>query len=94
MSSTTGIKFDAPTKERIREAAGSLDRTSHWFMKKAVMYWLERVEAGASVADILNEDDDRLNSVLTRQRLLNVVSVRPSHLPNPAKPRHGVHLNS
>ncbi|KWS18782.1 hypothetical protein AL065_24635 [Pseudomonas amygdali pv. ulmi] len=22
------------------------------------------------------------------------VSVRPSHLPNPAKPRHGVHLNS
>ncbi|PIN57567.1 transcriptional regulator, partial [Pseudomonas syringae pv. actinidiae] len=20
--------------------------------------------------------------------------VRPSHLPNPAKPRHGVHLNS
>lgn len=44
-------------------------------MKKAVMYWLERVEAGASVADMLNEvelkDDDRLNSVLTRQRLLN-----------------------
>ncbi|SDX38611.1 hypothetical protein SAMN05444064_119117 [Pseudomonas syringae] len=23
-----------------------------------------------------------------------IVSVRPSHLPNPAKPRHGVHLNS
>ncbi|AUY33703.1 MULTISPECIES: hypothetical protein [Pseudomonas] len=75
MSSTTGIKLDALTKERIREAAGSLDRTPHWFMKKAVMYWLERVEGGASVADMLNEvelkDDDRLNSVLTRQRLLN-----------------------
>ncbi|KPB81788.1 Trifunctional transcriptional regulator/proline dehydrogenase/pyrroline-5-carboxylate dehydrogenase [Pseudomonas syringae pv. maculicola] len=44
-------------------------------MKKAVMYWLERVEAGAGVAEMLNEveleDDDRLNSVLTRQRLLN-----------------------
>lgn len=76
MSSTTGIKLDAPTKERIREAAGLLDRTPHWFMKKAVMYWLERVEAGASVADMLNEigleDDARLYSVLTRQRLLSV----------------------
>jgi len=75
VSSTTGIKLDAPTKERIRKAAGSLDRTPHWFMKKAVMYWLERVEAGAGVAEMLNEveleDDDRLNSVLTRQRLLN-----------------------
>ena len=76
MSSTTGIKLDAATKERIREAAGSLDRTPHWFMKKAVMHWLARVEAGASVADMLNEveleEDDRLHSVLTRQRLLNV----------------------
>ncbi|UXH38793.1 MULTISPECIES: hypothetical protein [Pseudomonas] len=44
-------------------------------MKKAVMYWLEKVEAGAGVAEMLCEskldDDDRLNSVLGRQRLLN-----------------------
>ncbi len=39
------------------------------------MYWLEKVEAGAGVAEMLREsnlDDDRLNSVLGRQRLLNV----------------------
>ncbi|CAO3305585.1 MULTISPECIES: transcriptional regulator [unclassified Pseudomonas] len=75
-STTTGIKLDAPTKERIKEAAGLLDRTPHWFMKKAVLYWLERVESGAGVADMLSEteldNDDRLNSVLGRQQLLNV----------------------
>lgn len=74
-STTTGIKLDALTKERIKEAAVLLDRTPHWFMKKAVMYWLEKVEAGAGVAEMLCEsnldDDDRLNSVLGRQRLLN-----------------------
>lgn len=74
-STTTGIKLDALTKARIKEAAVLLDRTPHWFMKKAVMYWLEKVEAGADVAEMLCEtnlgDDDRLNSVLGRQRLLN-----------------------
>ncbi|WP_046785873.1 transcriptional regulator [Pseudomonas putida] len=74
-STTAGIKLDALTKERIKEAAGLLDRTPHWFMKKAVMYWLEKVEAGAGVAEMLSEteldDDERLNSVLSRQRLLN-----------------------
>ena len=75
MSSTTsGIKLDAPTKERIKEAAGLLDRTPHWFMKKAVLYWLEKVESGAGVADMLSEtqldDDHRQNSVVSRQRLL------------------------
>ncbi|MBJ9974214.1 transcriptional regulator [Pseudomonas sp. S75] len=75
-STTTGIKLDAPTKERIKEAASLLDRTPHWFMKKAVMYWLERVEAGAGIGDMLSaselDDDDRQNSVLNRQRLLEV----------------------
>lgn len=75
-STTTGIKLDAPTKERIKQAACLLDRTPHWFMKKAVIYWLERVEAGAGVADMLNEhdleDDKQANSVRSRQRLLNV----------------------
>lgn len=41
-----------------------------------IMYWLARVEAGASVADLLVEteldEDVRLNSVLTRQKLLSV----------------------
>lgn len=45
-------------------------------MKKAIVYWLARVEAGASVSDLLVEteldDDVRLNSVLTRRKLLSV----------------------
>lgn len=73
-STTTGIKLDAPTKKRIKTAACLLDRTPHWFMRKAVLYWLDRVESGAGVADMLSEvdphEDDRLNSVLSRQQLL------------------------
>lgn len=76
-TSTSGIKLDTSTKERIRQAAAALDRTPHWFMKKAVLYWLERVEEGSGVSDMLNEidlEDDLVNSVLGRQQLLNVTS--------------------
>jgi predicted transcriptional regulator len=76
VSTTTGIKLDPSTKQRIKQAAASLDRTPHWFMKKAVLYWLDRVEEGSGVSDILTETDmdadDRLNSVHSRQQLLSV----------------------
>jgi RHH-type proline utilization regulon transcriptional repressor/proline dehydrogenase/delta 1-pyrroline-5-carboxylate dehydrogenase len=76
VSSTTGIKLDPSTKQRIKQAAASLDRTPHWFMKKAVLYWLDKVEDGSALADMLNDSDldadDRLNSVHKRQKLLSV----------------------
>ena len=75
-SSTSGIKLDHLTRERIKQAAASLDRTPHWFMKKAVLYWLDKVEDGSGLAEMLNESDldadDRLNSVRNRQKLLSV----------------------
>ncbi|WP_420234896.1 transcriptional regulator [Pseudomonas sp. ABY48] len=54
-SSTSGIKLDPSTRKRIKQAAASLDRTPHWFMKKAVLYWLRCVEDGSSASDLLNE---------------------------------------
>jgi RHH-type proline utilization regulon transcriptional repressor/proline dehydrogenase/delta 1-pyrroline-5-carboxylate dehydrogenase len=75
-SSTSGIKFDQATKERIKLAAASLDRTPHWFMKKAVQYWLAKVEEGLGVSEMLNETDidfdDRLHSVLGKEKALRV----------------------
>ncbi|WP_444758068.1 ribbon-helix-helix protein, CopG family [Pseudomonas sp. A014] len=72
-SSTAGIKLDSMTKERIRKAAASLDRTPHWFMKKAVLHWLEKVEGGSSVEDMSPacdlDADEYLNSVSSRQKL-------------------------
>ncbi len=72
-SSTSGIKLDPSTRKRIKQAAASLDRTPHWFMKKAVLYWLHSVENGSCASDMLNEADfDADNSVLSRQKLFNV----------------------
>jgi predicted DNA-binding protein len=72
-SSTSGIKLDPATRKRIKQAAAVLDRTPHWFMKKAVLYWLQRIEDGSSASDLLNEVDiDADNSHLSQQKLLNV----------------------
>ncbi|MCX2888287.1 MULTISPECIES: transcriptional regulator [Pseudomonas] len=74
-SSTSGIKLDHSTKARIKQAAATLDRTPHWFMKMAVLYWLQRVEQGSPATEMLIdgdiEADERLNSVLNRLKLLS-----------------------
>lgn len=50
MSVTTlGIKLDEETRARLKSASAKLDRTSHWFMKKAILSFIEKVEAGAGV---------------------------------------------
>nr|WP_289812822.1 hypothetical protein [Pseudomonas alliivorans] len=36
-TSTTGVKLDAATKERLKAAAAVLDRTPHWLMKHAIV---------------------------------------------------------
>jgi RHH-type proline utilization regulon transcriptional repressor/proline dehydrogenase/delta 1-pyrroline-5-carboxylate dehydrogenase len=47
MATTMGIKIDKQTRQRLINAAVSLERTPHWFMKHAIVSWLEKVEAGA-----------------------------------------------
>lgn len=75
-SSTSGIKLDQSTRARIKQAAAALDRTPHWFMKMAVLYWLQRVEQGSNATEMLIdggiEADARINSVLGRQKLLSI----------------------
>ncbi len=46
MSSTTtmGVRLDEATRERIKNAAQRLDRTSHWLIKQAIYNYLEQFD--------------------------------------------------
>lgn len=73
MSVTTlGIKLDGETRARLKSAAGKLDRTSHWFMKKAILHFIEQVEAGADVEAFVAvealERDTLRHSIARRRR--------------------------
>ncbi|CAH0168151.1 transcriptional regulator [Pseudomonas brassicacearum] len=69
---TQGIKLDEETRARLKSASAKLDRTSHWFMKKAILNFIERVEGGAGIeafiADELLEKDTRRHSIARRLR--------------------------
>ncbi|MBJ9974855.1 trifunctional transcriptional regulator/proline dehydrogenase/L-glutamate gamma-semialdehyde dehydrogenase [Pseudomonas sp. S75] len=51
-TTTLGVKLDDPTRERLKAAAQSIDRTPHWLIKQAIFTYLERLEGGASLNDI------------------------------------------
>ena len=45
-TTTLGVKLDDPTRERLKAAASSIDRTPHWLIKQAVLQYVESVERG------------------------------------------------
>jgi predicted transcriptional regulator len=45
MVTTTGIKIDAETKERLKRLGKVKNRTPHWLMKQAIFEFLEREES-------------------------------------------------
>lgn len=67
---TQGIKLDEETRGRLKSASAKLDRTSHWFMKKAILSFIEKVEAGAGIEELiavdLLEKDTRRYSIARR----------------------------
>jgi len=77
MSSVTtlGIKLDGETRARLKSVSAKLDRTSHWFMKKAILQLIEEVEAGARIEDIIGaeflEKDSLRHSVSLRRPMNN-----------------------
>lgn len=72
-TSTTGIKLDESTKQRIKAAAAALDRTPHWLMKHAIATFLAKVEAGATLEELVEPrllaSDTEKNSVMLRRRI-------------------------
>ncbi|MBO1536622.1 transcriptional regulator [Pseudomonas sp. OA65] len=69
---TLGIKLDEETRTRLKSASATLDRTSHWFMKKAILSFIEKVEAGAGVEAFVAvealERDTLRHSISRRRR--------------------------
>ena len=50
-TTTLGVKLDDATRERLKQAAQSLDRTPHWMIKQAIFNYLEQVERGLTPAE-------------------------------------------
>jgi RHH-type proline utilization regulon transcriptional repressor/proline dehydrogenase/delta 1-pyrroline-5-carboxylate dehydrogenase len=51
-TTTLGVKLDEPTRERLKSAAQSIDRTPHWLIKQAIFNYLEKVEGGATLSEL------------------------------------------
>ena len=59
-STTIGVKIDETLRGRLRSAAESQGRTSHWFVKAAILAAIERIENGPATgaSPTQPEDDD------------------------------------
>lgn len=51
-TTTLGVKLDDPTRERLKSAAQSIDRTPHWLIKQAIFNYLEKLEGGATLSEL------------------------------------------
>ena len=51
-TTTLGVKLDDATRERLKQAAQSLDRTPHWLIKQAIFNYLEKLEGGATLSEL------------------------------------------
>ncbi len=61
-TTTLGVKLDDPTRERLKAAAQTIDRTPHWVIKQAIFNYLEKLESGATLPELNGQDkegDDR-----------------------------------
>lgn len=45
-TTTLGVKLDEATRDRLKQAAQTIDRTPHWLIKQAIFTYLEQLESG------------------------------------------------
>ncbi|ALI09347.1 MULTISPECIES: hypothetical protein [Pseudomonas] len=81
MSVTTlGIKLDGETRARLKSVSAKLDRTCHWFMKRAILDFIEKVEAGAGIEALVAvealERDAARHSLARRRR--DTIALEPT----------------
>lgn len=48
-----GVKLDAAMRDRLKDVAQRIDRTSRWFIKQAIFSYLERLENDMNAPEIL-----------------------------------------
>uniref|UniRef100_UPI00191B9898 hypothetical protein n=1 Tax=Pseudomonas paracarnis TaxID=2750625 RepID=UPI00191B9898 len=51
-TTTLGVKLDDPTRERLKSAATSIDRTPHSLIKQALFNYLAKLEGGATLSEL------------------------------------------
>lgn len=56
MTTTMGVKMDPAIRQRLIEAADSIERTPHWIMKQAIVDWINRIEDGEGIMDLTGKD--------------------------------------
>ena len=65
-TTTLGVKLDDPTRERLKAAATSIDRTPHWLIKQAIFNYLEKLEGGGTLTELsglISKDADDTGEV-------------------------------
>ncbi len=74
MSSTTtmGVRLDEATRERIKNAAQRLDRTSHWLIKQAIYNYLEQLDNGQAFPELAPGIDVKKIKLLMKTPPLNL----------------------
>lgn len=51
-TTTMGVKLDDATRERLKAAAASIDRTPHWLIKQAIFSYLEKLENNEMIPEL------------------------------------------
>ncbi|QAR46770.1 trifunctional transcriptional regulator/proline dehydrogenase/L-glutamate gamma-semialdehyde dehydrogenase [Kosakonia cowanii] len=51
-TTTMGVKLDDATRERIKAAAATIDRTPHWLIKQAIFNFLEKLESSEGLPEL------------------------------------------
>ena len=73
-TTTLGVKLDDASRERLKRAAQSIDRTPHWLIKQAIFTYLEQVERGhmpheagaTALAEAMGAQFDRIQREATQ----------------------------
>lgn len=52
-STTLGVKLDDTARQRLKDAAKRIERTPHWLIKQAIFSYLEKIEQGASINELM-----------------------------------------
>ncbi|MCS3457916.1 trifunctional transcriptional regulator/proline dehydrogenase/L-glutamate gamma-semialdehyde dehydrogenase [Aeromonas sp. BIGb0445] len=51
-TTTLGVKLDEATRDRLKQAAQTIDRTPHWLIKQAIFTYLEQLERGLTPTEL------------------------------------------
>ena len=78
MSTTTtvGVKLSSDLRDRLKNAAQTIERTPHWVIKQLVVGFIERTEQGAAVGHLLNLYED----ACTEQQILESIPESTEHV--------------